>query len=144
MNSIANRFHAIHGHMHPIHGWDSRDPWTHELSRRLLLGDSPTPEQIDRRSAEMHIDANTSPVFLCHALDDTAVPADNTLRMLSAMRNAHRPVEAHLLQEGGHAFGVGRPGTPSAQWIDLLCAWLDRTAGRDGCRRPAGPRRAAP
>jgi acetyl esterase/lipase len=104
-----------------------RDPWTHELSRQLLLGDSPTPEQIDRRSAEMHVDASTSPLFLCHAMDDTAVPVDNTLRMLAAAREAHRPVEAHLLQEGGHAFGVGRPGTPSAQWIDLLCAWLDRT-----------------
>jgi acetyl esterase/lipase len=105
-----------------------RDPWTHELSRQLLLGEDPTQEQIDRRSAELHVDASTSPLFLCHAFDDTAVPIDNSLRMLDAMRQAKRPVEAHLLQEGGHAFGVGRPGTPSAQWIDLLCAWLDRTA----------------
>ena len=104
-----------------------RDPWTHELSRQLLLGDSPSIEQIDRRCAELHVEASTAPLFLCHALDDTAVPVENTLRMVSAMREAKRPVEAHLLQEGGHAFGVGRPGTPSAQWIDLLCAWLDRT-----------------
>jgi acetyl esterase/lipase len=105
-----------------------RDPLTHALSRQLLLGDSPPAEQIDRRSAELHVDAATTPVFLCHALDDTAVPVDNTLRMLAAMRDAKRPVEAHLLQEGGHAFGVGRPGTPSAQWINLFCAWLDRTS----------------
>ena len=105
-----------------------RDPLTHALSRRLLLGDAPTPAQIDRRSAELHVDATTSPLFLCHAMDDTAVPVENTLRMMAAMREAHRPVEAHLLQEGDHAFGVGRPGTPSAQWIDLLCTWLDRTA----------------
>lgn len=105
-----------------------KDPWTHELSRKLLLGDAPRPGQIDRRSAELHVDDATPPLFLCHALDDTAVPVENTLRMLSAMREAKRPVEAHLLQEGGHAFGVGREGTPSALWIDLLCAWLDRTA----------------
>lgn len=104
-----------------------RDPWTHALSRQLLLGESPTAEQIDRRSAELHVDAATTPLFLCHALDDTAVPVDNSLRMLAAMREARRPVEAHLLQEGGHAFGIGRPGTPSAQWIDLLCTWLDRS-----------------
>jgi len=104
-----------------------RDPWTHALSRQLLLGDSPTAEQIDRRSAELHVDAATTPAFLCHALDDSAVPVENTLRMLASMREAKRPVEAHLLQEGGHAFGVGRPGTPSAQWINLFCAWLDRT-----------------
>ncbi|MCC6631125.1 MAG: alpha/beta hydrolase [Gammaproteobacteria bacterium] len=103
-----------------------RDPITHGLSRQLLLGDSPTPEQIDRRSAELHVDASTTPLFLCHAMDDEAVPVENSLRMMAAMRTARRPVEAHLLQEGGHAFGVGRPGTPSAQWIDLLSAWLDR------------------
>ena len=105
-----------------------RDPLTHALSRQLLLGDSPTTAQIDRRSAELHVDASTTPAFLCHALDDTAVPVENSLRMLASMREAQRPVEAHLLQEGGHAFGVGRPGTPSAQWIDLYCAWLDRTS----------------
>jgi acetyl esterase/lipase len=104
-----------------------RDPFTHELSRRLLLGESPTPAQIDRRCAELHVDGATTPLFICHALDDPSVPVENALRMLDAARAAQRPVEAHLLQEGGHAFGVGRPHTPSAQWISLLCAWLDRT-----------------
>jgi acetyl esterase/lipase len=103
-----------------------RDPWTHELSRSLLLGDDPTPASIDRRSAELHVDSTTPPLFLVHAFDDTAVPVENSLRMQQAMRDAKRPVEAHLLQEGGHAFGIGRPGTPSAQWIDLMCAWLER------------------
>jgi acetyl esterase/lipase len=104
-----------------------RDPHTHALSRQLLLGDSATPGEIDRRSAQLHVDAATPPLFLCHALDDTAVPVENSIGMLDAMRAAGRPVEAHLLQEGGHAFGIGRPGTPSAQWINLLGAWLDRT-----------------
>jgi acetyl esterase/lipase len=104
-----------------------KDPWTHEMSRQLLLGDKPSAAQVDRRSAELHVDAATSPLFLCHAFDDTAVPVENSLRMLSAMREAKRPVEAHLLQEGGHAFGIGRKGTPSALWVDTLCNWLDRT-----------------
>lgn len=105
-----------------------QDPWTHALSRRLLLGDAPAPAAIERRSPERHVDASTPPLFLCHAMDDKAVPVENSLRMMEAMRAAGRPVEAHLLQEGGHAFGVGRPGTPSAQWIDLLDAWLGRLA----------------
>lgn len=103
-----------------------RNPWTHEMSRRLLLGDQPTAAEVDRRSAELHVDGSTPPLFLVHAMDDTAVPVDNSLRLMNAMRDARRPVEAHLLQEGGHAFGIGRPGTPSAQWIDLLCAWVER------------------
>jgi dipeptidyl aminopeptidase/acylaminoacyl peptidase len=61
-------------------------------------------------------------------MDDTAVPVENSIRMMEAMRKARRPVEAHLLQEGGHAFGIGRPGTPSAEWINLMCAWLARVS----------------
>ncbi len=101
-----------------------RAPWTHDLSRQLLLGTNPSRRAIDRRSAELHVDATTSPLFVVHAIDDAAVPVENSLRMIDAMRKAGRPVEAHLLQQGGHAFGVGRAGTPSALWIETMCAWL--------------------
>jgi len=74
------------------------------------------------------VGASTPPTFLVHAMDDSAVPVDNSLRLMTAMREAGRPVEAHLLQEGGHAFGIGRPNTPSAQWISLWSAWLERVA----------------
>lgn len=101
-------------------------PWTHELSRNLLLGETPTDAEVQRRSAELHVDATTPPVFLTHAIDDEAVPVENSIRMMGALREADRPVEAHFLQEGGHAFGVGYPGTPSAHWIDLFSSWLGR------------------
>jgi acetyl esterase/lipase len=101
-------------------------PWTHEMSRNLLLGETPTDAEVERRSAERHVDATTPPVFLVHAIDDEAVPVENSLRMMNAMRESNRPVEAHFLQEGGHAFGVGYPDTPSAHWIELFAAWLGR------------------
>jgi len=87
---------------------------------------SPTDADIRRRSAELHVDAGTRPVFAVHARDDPAVPVENTLNLVAAMRAAKRPIEAHLLQEGGHAFGVGYPPTPSALWPELLLAWLNR------------------
>jgi acetyl esterase/lipase len=113
-------------------------PWTHEQSRKLLLGDSPSQAEIERRSAERHVDANTPPTFLVHAFDDEAVPVENSLRFMNAMRTAKRPVEAHLLQEGGHAFGTGYPNTPSADWVALYATWLARldesttTQGKSG------------
>lgn len=103
-------------------------PLTHALSRRLLLGDTPSAADVDLRSAELQVSDQTPPMFLVHAIDDAAVPVENSIQLMQAMRTARRPVEAHLLENGGHAFGVGRPGTPSAQWIDLFCAWLGRTA----------------
>jgi len=101
-------------------------PGTHAVSRELLLGPNPSPTQIARRSAQLHVSADTPPLFLVHALDDPAVPATNSLDLLSAMRAANRPVEAHFLQEGGHAFASGYAGSPTAAWIGTFDAWLAR------------------
>jgi acetyl esterase/lipase len=106
-----------------------RSPWTHEMSRKALLGDAPTAAEIDRRSAELHVDGATPPIFSVHAMDDEAVPVENSLRLMDALRQAKRPVEAHFFQEGGHAFGVGYPNTSSGLWVDLFCAWLERLGG---------------
>jgi acetyl esterase/lipase len=103
-------------------------PWTHEQSRGLLLGDKAPESEVARRSAEKHVDASTPPVFTVHAMDDAAVPVENSLRMMDALRAAKRPVEAHLIQEGGHAFGVGYPNTASAHWIELFSTWLARVS----------------
>jgi fermentation-respiration switch protein FrsA (DUF1100 family) len=79
------------------------------------------------RSPERHVGSSMAPIFLAHAIDDTAVPVENSLMMLSAARTAKRPVEAHFFEEGGHAFGVGIPGTPTSEWIPLFHLWLQRT-----------------
>ncbi len=101
-------------------------PLTHEKSRELLLGESPTEEEVVHRSAERHVSSDTPPTFIAHAFDDEAVPVDNSLRFMNAMRAAQRPVEAHLLQEGGHAFGVGYPHSPSQYWVPLFASWFQR------------------
>jgi len=101
-------------------------PGTHPTSRELLLGPNPLPSQVARRSAELHVGAETPPLLLVHAIDDTAVPVSNSLSLLTAMRAADRPVEAHLFQEGGHAFASGYPNSPTSSWIAIFDAWLAR------------------
>ena len=99
---------------------------TNAPSRATLLGAQPSDELVARRSPERHVTAQTPPLFLLHAVDDRAVPVDNSLMLLAAMRAAKRPVEAHIVQEGGHGFGTGFPGTPSGMWPALFDAWLRR------------------
>jgi acetyl esterase/lipase/lysophospholipase L1-like esterase len=101
-------------------------PGTHPTSRELLLGPNPPPSQVARRSAELHVGAETPPLLIVHAIDDTAVPVSNSLNLLTAMRAAGRPVEANLFQEGGHAFASGYPNSPTSSWIAVFEAWLDR------------------
>jgi len=112
------------GLIYPVITMEKR--WTHEMSRNLLLGDAPGDAEVAHRCAERHVDGSTPPVFLVHAMDDEAVPVENSIRMMNALRDAKRPVEAHLLEEGGHAFGVGYPATSSGHWIELFGTWLAR------------------
>jgi acetyl esterase/lipase len=101
-------------------------PVTHGESAMRLLGNAPSAELIAKRSPAQHVTAQTPPVFLVHALDDKAVPAENSMIMLRALQAANRPVELHLFEAGNHGFGVGRPDTPAGQWPALFAAWLDR------------------
>lgn len=106
-----------------------RPSFTHAGSRDLLLGPNPSAIDVAARSPEDHVAVDTPAMFLAHAFDDDAVPVDNSLLLADAMRRANRPVEVHLFQQGRHAFGIGRAGTPSASWPDLFARWL---GGLDG------------
>ena len=64
---------------------------------------------------------------LAHAVDDAAVPVENSLNLLSALRAAKVPAETHLFQEGGHGFGIRLiAGKPAAVWPSLALAWAAR------------------
>jgi acetyl esterase/lipase len=103
------------------------DPHVHAGSRRHLLGDAPTPAQIDRYSLERMDWTGAAPTFLIHALDDAAVPVENSLALLAALRAARVPAEAHLFQEGGHGFGVRLiVDRPAQAWAQLALAWSAR------------------
>ncbi|NJC41610.1 acetyl esterase/lipase [Brevundimonas alba] len=105
------------------------DPFVHAGSRRELLGQAPTEEAIVRYSLERMDWRGAPPTFLLHAMDDVAVPVENSLQLLTALRAAGVAAEAHLFQEGGHGFGIRLiEGRPAAAWPPLAQAW----AGRQG------------
>ncbi len=100
------------------------DPFAHAGSRQHLLGPSPTPNQIEAWSLDRMDWSGVAPTFLIHALDDAAVPPENSLLLLTALRASGIVSEAHLFQEGGHGFGVRLiDGKPAAVWPDLVQAF---------------------
>lgn len=103
------------------------DPHVHPGSRREMLGETPSAEAIARYSLERMDWSGRPPVFLLHALDDAAVPVENSLQLLSALKAAGVPAEAHLFEEGGHGFGVRLiEGRPAAVWPALALRWAAR------------------
>lgn len=67
--------------------------------------------------------ADAPPLFAAIAADDPLFgrqPYD----LPAAWRAADRPVEFHLYRDGGHGFGMGKPGTTSMGWRDDFERWL--------------------
>lgn len=98
---------------------------SHGGSRTNLMGPNPSPAMVARYAADRHIHADTPPLFLLHAEDDTTVPVINSMDLLAAARAAGIKVEAHLFQQGGHGFGANAPDRlPVSLWPQLFGRWM--------------------
>jgi acetyl esterase/lipase len=103
---------------------------THGGSRDNLLGPNFAADLVTARSPVLHLTGNTPPGFLVHAFDDPLVPAENSLQWIAAARQAKVSVEAHLLAQGGHGFGLHLPrDNPGSRWMDLFALWMRRHGG---------------
>lgn len=98
---------------------------THMGSRRNLLGASPSPELVKKMSLETQVTRRTPPAFIFQTDQDRAVPAENALRFVSALRKGGVSCEFHLFREGRHGVGLGRH-EGSSKWPGLLEDWLRR------------------
>lgn len=99
-------------------------PYDHTATRRELVGRHPEPAASAAWSVEAHVGERCPPVFLVQAEDDTISDPANVLIMAEACRRAGVPVELHRPATGGHGFGMGRPGTPTADWPGWYEHWL--------------------
>ena len=96
----------------------------HQGSRNNLLGKDATPELIELFSNEKRITRETPPAFLAHALDDNAVPADNSRMFYEALKA--NGVEASYLElpSGGHGLN-GYKGPMWDAWQAQSLEWLE-------------------
>ncbi len=104
--------------VYPVISMDSKV--THLDSRKALLGEKPSNERINSFSNELHVNANTPPTLLLHAVDDKLVDVKNTLLFLEALKVAGVPVQAHLFDKGDHGFFL----IPRDRWQNPIMEWL--------------------
>lgn len=102
------------------------DGITHSGSKKNLLGENVSADQLIQYSNEKQIDVNTPPTFLIHAVDDKAVPVENSIDYLLGLKRNNVPAEMHLYEKGGHGFGLGREGT-NQYWPETLNSWLNES-----------------
>lgn len=107
--------------MYPVISMEG--PHVHGGSRDQLVGKAAPPEALRAVAADTLIAPHTPPIFLAHAIDDRAVPPENSIAMLTALRAAKVPAEMHLFERGGHGFGLTLPGGEPSPWPQLFTGW---------------------
>jgi acetyl esterase/lipase len=95
----------------------------HAGSTKALLGDSPTQEEIRNFSNEKQVTAKTPPAFMAHALDDKAVPPENSIDFYKALKAVNVAAEYLELPSGGHGLN-GYKGPMWDAWQTQSLDWL--------------------
>jgi len=99
--------------------------FTHQGSKRNLLGDNPPPDLVKLLSNELQVKKNSPPCFVWHTWEDRAVPVENSLLFASALRKQGVRVDLHIYENGRHGIGLGgRDHSNLHPWTKDLMYWF--------------------
>lgn len=112
-------------------------PAAHAGSRRMLLGENPPADLVESLSNEKQVTGRTPPTFLVHSADDAAVPPENSLLFAAALTKNRVPFALHVLDKGGHGYGLGTNDPALRAWTELCAEWL---RGRGFLQRQDAPK----
>jgi acetyl esterase/lipase len=97
---------------------------THMGSRENLLGKNPNEKMIVQFSNEEQVTPDTPPAFLVHATNDNAVPVQNSICYLLALKKNNVACELHIYETGGHGFSIAHAKNTEASWPKACEIWL--------------------
>ena len=114
----------------------SSGEFAHKGSFQNLLGSEPDAALLDKLSLETSVNKNTCPAFIWHTADDGAVPVENAILLVAALRKAAVPFELHIYDRGPHGLSLADDSAPLCEnmeehrhvksWFDLAIEWLNR------------------
>jgi len=78
----------------------------------------------DELGSGLRVAADTPPIFLAHAADDSISTPEHSAVMYLALQRAKVPCELHVFASGEHDFGVRRNDKLPASWTGLCLKWL--------------------
>jgi acetyl esterase/lipase len=103
--------------------------FTHQGSKKNLLGENPDPALVENLSNEKQVTKDTPPCFVWSTGEDKAVPVENSLQFVAALRKNGVPFDFHVYEKGPHGIGLsqGKNGIPADDvhpWAKDLIFWL--------------------
>lgn len=82
-------------------------PFTHQGSKRNLLGPEPSPDLARKLSSELQVTKDTPPCFIWHTWEDKGVPIENSLSFAEALQKSGVRFDLHIYERGPHGIGLG-------------------------------------
>lgn len=91
----------------------------HGQSRRMVLGENPSKEDIDKVSTHKHVDSSYPPVFMWQCDQDSAIGVIHTKLMEEALKKANVPYKYEVYHSTAHGWGYAK-GQPAEGWVDRM------------------------
>jgi len=98
-------------------------PYYHAYSREMLLGKDSPDSLAESLTNYKNVALDTPPTFICHGMDDDAVPIQNSLLYAMALAEHKVKFELYVPHHGPHGYGLGTPGSEQ-DWRPLAEKWL--------------------
>lgn len=107
--------------------------FAHKGSVENLLGYDATSSLLKEMSLELQVNEQMPPTFIWHTHDDDAVPVENSMLFVQAMRAKNIPFEFHVFSKGPHGLSLANEETAAegmgvyphvANWMNLCIEWL--------------------
>ena len=101
----------------------------------LLCKEQPEEEELASVSVEDHVDADSSPAFILHTVNDQIVDVKNSLCLANAYTDAGVSYELHIYPDAPHgialanritAVGIPKFDNPAIEkWVDMATYWME-------------------
>ncbi len=101
----------------------SMGDYAHGGSKQNLLGTAPSPALADLFSTQKQVTSSTPPTYLAHAVNDRAVPIENSRLFYQALERQHVPARYLELPSGDHGLN-GYQGPMWDAWQTGSLEWL--------------------
>jgi acetyl esterase/lipase len=108
--------------LYPVITMDST--FTHQGSRKNLLGPKPSTEVINLYSNEKQVTKETPRAFIVFSDDDGGVPSANGVKYYLALKEKNIPASLHIFPSGGHGWGIRDNFKYHELFLGELRAWL--------------------
>ena len=100
-----------------------RKPYDTTRTRREIVGEKASAKAEADWSLDTHADRNAPPTIIFAAADDAITPPGHGILLFETLTAAGASAELHLFRDGGHGWGLGKPGQVISQWPALFANW---------------------